>query len=125
MDAYLIKSETDYRRALAELETVFDAKPGTPEGDRMELLSILIDAYEQKHYPIDPPDPIEAILCRMDDLGLARKDLEPYIGGRSRVSEVLNRTRPLTIQMIRNLSEGLGIPAEVLIKPYPLRQDCA
>ncbi|HXC25649.1 MAG TPA: hypothetical protein VNU46_07015, partial [Gemmatimonadaceae bacterium] len=94
-----------------------DAEPDTPEGDLLDVLATLVQAYEDKHWPMDPPDPIAAILFYMEQKGLARRDLEQYIGGKGRVSEVLNRKRPLTIQMIRKLHDGLGIPAEVLIRP--------
>ncbi|MDX9709842.1 MAG: hypothetical protein RBT64_09845 [Trichloromonas sp.] len=120
-----IKNEADYQAALEEIERLFDAAPDTHEGDRLEVLSTLVDAYEEKHYSIPLPDPIEAILYHMESRGLSRRDLEPYIGSRARVSEVLNRKRPLTMEMIRNLHSGLGIPAEVLIQPYPTLKDAA
>ena len=110
-----IKSEQDYKRALKEIESLFDAKFGTPDGDRLDVLTTLAEAYETKHYPIDAPDPIDAIYFVMEQQGLNRKDLEPYIGGRSRVAEVLNHKRALTLPMIRKLHYALGIPAEVLI----------
>jgi HTH-type transcriptional regulator / antitoxin HigA len=116
MDIRPIKSERDYRKALKEIEVLFDAKLGTPEGDRLDVLTTLVEAYEAKHYPIDAPDPIEAIYFVMEQQGLKRKDLEPYIGGRSRVAEVLNHKRALTLTMIRKLHNALGIPAEVLIR---------
>jgi HTH-type transcriptional regulator/antitoxin HigA len=112
-----IRSETDYDAALVELERLWGAPSGTPERDRLEVLATLIEAYEERHHPMDPPDPIEAILFRMEAQGLTRKDLEPFIGSRARVSEVLNRQRGLSIEMIRRLHEGLGISAEVLIRP--------
>jgi HTH-type transcriptional regulator / antitoxin HigA len=112
-----IRSKADYERALAELERLWGAKGGTPSGDRLDVLATLIDAYEAEHYPMDPPDPIEAIKFRMEQRGLTRKDLEPLIGTRTRVAEVLNRKRNLSIDMIRRLHEQLGIPAEVLIRP--------
>jgi len=120
-----IKNEADYQAALEEIERLFDAAPDTLEGDRLEVLSTLVDAYEEKHYSIPLPDPIEAILYHMESRGLSRRDLEPYIGSRARVSEVLNRKRPLTMEMIRNLHSGLGLPAEVLIQPYPTLKDAA
>ena len=120
-----IKNEADYQAALEEIERLFDAAPDTHEGDRLEVLSTLVDAYEEKHYGIPLPDPIEAILYHMESRGLSRRDLEPYIGSRARVSEVLNRKRPLTMEMIRNLHSGLGLPAEVLIQPYPTLKDAA
>jgi HTH-type transcriptional regulator/antitoxin HigA len=112
-----IRSEADHRTALAEVERLWGAKSGTPEGDRLDVLATLIDAYEATRFPMDPPDPIEAIRFRMEQQGLTRKDLEPHIGTRTRVAEVLNRRRNLSIAMIRRLHEGLGIPAEVLIRP--------
>jgi HTH-type transcriptional regulator / antitoxin HigA len=99
---------------------IFDAQPGTPDGDLLEMLVILVEAYEEQHYPIAPPDPIEAIEFHRERLGVTRRDLEPYIGSRARVSEILNRRRPLTLAMIRRLQAGLGIPAEILLRPYPL-----
>jgi len=121
MEIKPIKTKTDYQSALKVVEKLFDAKPGTPEGDRLEVITTLIEAYEEKHHPIPPPDPIEAIFYYLESRGLTRKDLEIFLGSRSRVSEVLNRKRPLSIEMIRRLHEKLGIPAEVLIKPYHLR----
>jgi HTH-type transcriptional regulator / antitoxin HigA len=112
-----IRSEADYEKALAELGRLWGAKAGTPAGDRLDVLATLIDAYEAEHHPIDPPDPIEAIKFRMEQQGLTRKDLEPLIGTRTRVAEVLNRKRSLSIGMIRRLHRGLGIPAEILIRP--------
>jgi HTH-type transcriptional regulator/antitoxin HigA len=112
-----IRTAADHRRALAELERLWGARSGTPEGDRLDVLATLIDAYETEHEPIDPPDPIEAIKFRMEQQGLTRKDLEPLIGSRARVAEVLNRKRNLSITMIRRLHERLGIAAEVLIRP--------
>ncbi|MDY0270354.1 helix-turn-helix domain-containing protein [Trichloromonas sp.] len=125
MEIKPIKNEADYQAALEEIERLFDAAPDTREGDRLEVLSTLVDAYEEKHYSIPLPDPIEAILYHMESRGLSRRDLEPHIGSRARVSEVLNRKRPLTMEMIRNLHSGLGIPAEVLIQPYPTLKDGA
>jgi HTH-type transcriptional regulator/antitoxin HigA len=118
MDIKPIRTQRDHKAALAEIERLFDAKPGTPDGDRLEVLATLVEAYEQKHYPMSPPDPVEAIVYFMESRGLNRKDLEPYLGSRAKVSEVLNRRRPLSIEMIRRLHDGLGIPAEVLIQPY-------
>jgi HTH-type transcriptional regulator/antitoxin HigA len=103
-----IRSEKDYEKSLAEVERLWGAKSGTPEGDRLDVLATLIDAYEARHYPMDPPDPIEAIKFRMDQQGLTRKDLEPIIGTRTRVAEVLNRKRGLSISMIRRLHDRLG-----------------
>ncbi len=118
MDIRPIKTEADYQAVLEEIERLFEAAPDTPEGDRLEILTTLVEAYEEKHYPVPLPDPIEAIEYFMESRGLSRRDLEPYIGSRGRVAEILNRKRPLTIEMIRRLHAGLGIPAEVLIQPY-------
>ncbi len=112
-----IHTKADYKRALAEVERLWGAKSGTPEGDRLDVLATLLDAYETEHFPMDPPDPIEAIEFRMEQQGLSRKDLEPLIGTRTRVAEVLNRKRSLSIGMIRRLHDQLGISAEVLIRP--------
>lgn len=112
-----IRSKTDYKAAVAELGRLWGAKSGTRDGDRLDVLATLIDAYEADHDPMDPPDPVEAIKFRMEQQGLTRKDLEPLIGTRTRVAEVLNRRRNLSIGMIRRLHERLGISAEVLIRP--------
>jgi HTH-type transcriptional regulator/antitoxin HigA len=122
MEIRPIKTEADYETALAEIEALFEAEPGTPAGDRLEVLTTLVEAYEDEHYSIPTPDPIEAIRYYMESRGLVRRDLEPYIGSRARVSEVLNRKRPLSLTMIRRLNKGLGIPADVLIKPYEYQQ---
>lgn len=118
MDIRPIRTDADYRAALDEAERLWDAEPGTSEGDRVEVLSILIEAYETRHYPIPAPDPIAAITFMMEQKGLTRRDLEPAIGSRGRVSEVLNRKRPLTLPMVRALSVLLQIPTEVLVQPY-------
>ena len=110
-----LRSEKDYEQALAEVEGLWGAKAGTPRGDRLDILATLIDAYEAEHYPMDPPDPIEAIRFRMEQQGLTRKDLEKILGSRTRVSEVLGRKRGLSISMIRALHRKLGISADVLI----------
>jgi HTH-type transcriptional regulator / antitoxin HigA len=112
-----IRTKRDHEAALKEVERLWGAKVGTPEGDRLDVLATLIDAYETEHYPIDPPDPIEAIKFRMEQQGLTRRDLEEIIGTRTRIAEVLNRKRGLSIAMIRRLHERLGISAEVLIRP--------
>lgn len=112
-----IRSEADYEKALTEVERLWGARSGTPEGDRLDVLATLIDAFESAHHPIDPPDPIEAIKFRMEQQGLTRKDLEGILGTRTRVAEVLNRRRGLSINMIRRLHDKLGISAEVLIRP--------
>lgn len=113
-----IRTEKDYEKAMAEVARLWGAPSGTPEGDRLDVLATLIDAWEAEHEPIDPPDPIEAIKFRMEQQGLTRKDLEGIIGSRTRIAEVLNRKRGLSIGMIRRLHEQLGISAEVLIRPY-------
>ncbi len=115
MEIKPIRTEADYEEALKEVERLWGAEPGTPEGDRFEVLFTLVEAYEDQHYPILPPDPIEAIQYYMESRGLNRRDLEKYIGPSGRVSEVLSRRRPLTLAMIRRLHRSLGIPAEVLI----------
>jgi HTH-type transcriptional regulator / antitoxin HigA len=101
-----IKTESDYNEALAEIERLMESEPNTSDGDKLDVLTTLVEAYEEKHYPIDHPDPIEAIIHHMESQEITRKDLEQYIGNRARVSEVLNRKRPLSISMIRNLQEG-------------------
>ena len=116
MKAKILKTEAEYEAALAYIETLMDAAPGSPEEEELSLFALLVEQYEREHYPIDPPDPIDAILFRMDQEGLTRADLVPYIGSQSKVSEVLRRKRPLSITMIRNLHEGLHIPAATLIK---------
>ena len=117
-----IRSTADYEAALAEIERLWGAKGGTPKGDRLDILATLIDAYEAARFPIDQPDPIDAIKFRMEQLGLTRRDLEPLIGSRARVAEVLNRKRSLSIEMIRHLNDQLGIPAEILIQPSRRRK---
>ena len=116
-----IRTKAEYKEALREIETLFDVPDKTPEADRLEVLVMLVEKYEAKHYPITAPDPIDFLNYVMEARGLARKDLEPYIGSRGRVAEVLNRTRPLTLAMIRRLAEGLKLPADVLIADYELR----
>lgn len=120
MDIKPIKTEADYREALAEIERLMHVEDEGPEADRLDVLATLVDAWEERHDPIDNPDPVDAILHRMEALGLERKDLEPLIGSRGRVSEVLGRKRALTMAMVRRLHEALDIPAETLIKPYAL-----
>lgn len=117
MNVKPIRVEADYDAALAEVEQLMDAKPGTRRGDRLDVLVTLIEAYEERHWRIDPPDPIDAIKLRMEQRGLTRRDLEKVLGSRGRVSEILNRRRPLTLEMIRRLHRELGIPAESLIRP--------
>jgi len=114
----VIKTEEDYERALRRMEEVFDAPANTAEGDEAELLMLLIENYENEHYPIGPPDPIEAIKFRMEQIGMKKKDLAEVIGYKSRVTEILNRKRKLTLKMIRNLHEKLKIPYESLMSDY-------
>lgn len=118
MNWKVIKTEKDYQLALKRLEVIFDSKKGSKNGDELELLSLLIDNYEKEKFPIDLPDPIEAIKFRMEQLGYSQKDLTEVIGLKSRVSEILNRKRKLTLEMIRKLHEVLGIPTEVLVREY-------
>jgi HTH-type transcriptional regulator/antitoxin HigA len=120
-----IKTKADHRVALKEIERLMDAKPGTPAGDRLDVLATLAEHYESQHEPIRPPDPVDALLYHMESRGLRRRDLEPYLGSRARVAEVLNRRRTLTIEMIRKLHAGLGISADVLIRSYAVRTSAA
>jgi HTH-type transcriptional regulator/antitoxin HigA len=122
MELRPIRSKREHQVALKEAEALWNAPEGTPEADRLEVLTLLIEAYERKHFPIEDPDPIDFLQHIMEARGLARKDLEPYIGSRARVAEVLNRVRPLTLEMIRNLSDGLELPAEVLIRGYRVKR---
>jgi HTH-type transcriptional regulator/antitoxin HigA len=115
-----IKTKADYEKALVRLEKIFDAKPNTPTGDEAEILSLLIENYENIHYPIEAPDPIEAIKIRMEELNLKQADLVNVIGSKSRVSEVLNKRRKLTVEMIRNLTQTLKLSASVLVQDYRL-----
>ncbi len=117
-----IRNEEDYETALEEIEALWNAEPDTPEADRLDILVMLVEAYEAEHYSIPDPDPIELILHVMEARGLTRRDLEPYLGSRARVSEILNRRRPLSLEMIRKLQSGLGIPADVLVQPYELQE---
>lgn len=118
MTLKLIKTKKAYQAALDRLEVIFDAKPGTPQGDELEVLAILIDKYEQENYPIDFPDPIEAIKFRMEQLGYSQSDLANIVGLKSRASEILSKKRKLTLDMIRNLHNILHIPTNVLIQSY-------
>ena len=118
MEIRPIRTQTDYQQALQEIELLFDAAPNTPECDRLDILSTLVEVYEKKHFPIELPDPIEAIYYYMDTRGWSRRDLEPCLGSRARVSEVLSRKRSLTLEMIRKLNQELGVPAEILIQTY-------
>ena len=113
-----IKSKKDYQAALTRLEKIFDAKPGSKDGDELEILGILIEKYEQDRYPIDFPDPIEAIKFRMEQLGYTQNDLARVVGLKSRASEILNRKRKLSLEMIRQIHHSLGIPTDVLIQSY-------
>ena len=117
-----IRTKADYEAALAAIERLWGARAGTPQGDRLDILATLVDAYENEHYPMDPPDAIEAIKFRMEQQGLDRKDLAQILGSRTRVAEVLNRRRGLSINMIRRLHEKLGISVEVLIRPIRTRK---
>jgi HTH-type transcriptional regulator/antitoxin HigA len=120
MDIKPLKTDSDYQMALSRLEEIFDAPIGTPESDEADILGLMIDEYEKKHYPIDAPDPIEAIKIRMEEMQLKQIDLVPEIGGKSRVSEILNRKRKLTVEMIRKLTTRLSLSAGLLIKDYQL-----
>ena len=113
-----IRNEKDYQKALDRLEDIFDSKKGTEEGDELEILSILIDRYENENFPIGMPDPIEAIKFRMEQMGMNQKDLAEVVGFKSRVSEILNKKRKLTLNMIRKLNTNLHIPTEVLVQDY-------
>lgn len=113
-----IKNEKDYNEALARLEIIFDSKPGTAESDELEVLGILIDQFENEHFPIGLPDPIEAIKFRMEQLGYTQNDLAKIVGLKSRASEILNRKRKLTLEMIRRIHDRLNIPTDVLIQTY-------
>lgn len=121
MEIHPIHTEADYETALHEIDQLWGATYGSPEGDKLDVLVTLVEAYEAKHYPILPPDPIEAILHYIDSQGLTRRDLEPYIGSRARVAEILNRRRALSLNMIRKLQCGLGITADILVQPYKLQ----
>jgi len=120
MNIQPIKNEADYERTLARIEALMDAKPDTPKGDELDILTTLAERFEEEHHPIDTPDPIEAIRFRMEQEGLIDKDLIPLIGSSGRVSEVLSYKRRLTLGMIRSLHEGLHIPTEALIKEYKI-----
>jgi len=113
-----IKTKKDYQQALTRIESIFDAKPGSKEGDELEVLGILIEKYEHDHFPIDLPDPVEAIKFRMEQLGYSQNDLAKVIGQKSRASEILSRKRKLTLEMIRQLHSALNIPTNVLVQAY-------
>ena len=125
MELKPIRTKKDYQAALAKAERLWDAPAKSLAADRLGVLVMLIEDYERQHYPIPDPDPIDFLTHVMENRGLTRKDLEPYIGPRGRVSDILNRTRPLTLGMIRLLADGLNLPAEVLIQPYELRKEAA
>ncbi len=118
MDIKPIRTEAEYAAVLDEVDTLWDAPEGSPEADRLEVLALLIQTYEARHHPIPEPDPIDLLHHVMDARDLTRKDLEPFIGSRARVAEILNRRRPLTLDMIRRLAHGLRLPADVLIQDY-------
>jgi len=125
MELKPIRTDAEHADALAEVERLWDAPEGSAEADRLEVLVMLVEAYETARFPIEAPDPIDFLEYVMDSRALTRKDLEPYIGPRGRVADIMNRARPLSIGMIRRLSSGLGLPADVLIQPYPLRDPAA
>ena len=121
MDIQPIRTEIDHDIALQEIDKLWDAPDGSPESDKLDVLVTLVEAYEDKQYPILSPDPVEAIIHQMESQNLSRRDLESYLGSRSRVSEILNRKRALSLTMIRKLQSGLGISADILVRPYPLQ----
>lgn len=123
MELKPIRSKKDYQAALAEVERLWEAPARSAAADRLDVLTMLVENYERHHFPIADPDPIEFLNHVMESRGMVRKDLEPYIGPRGRVADILNRTRPLTLEMIRRLADGLQLPAEVLIKHYRLRRE--
>lgn len=116
-----IRNQEEHETALAEIHALWDAQPGTIEADRLDVLILLVEDYEKQQFPIDPPDPIDLILFVMDANGLQQKDMLPYFGTRARASEILNRRRPLTLEMIRKLADGLKLPVELLVKPYTVQ----
>jgi HTH-type transcriptional regulator/antitoxin HigA len=120
MDIKPIRTEADYEATLKAIDQLWGSPYGSPDGDKLDVLVTLVEAYEARHHPILPPDPIAMILHQMESQGMSRRDLEPYIGSRARVAEVLNRRRALSLNMIRNLQQGLGIAADVLVQPYEL-----
>ncbi|ADY52988.1 transcriptional regulator, XRE family [Pseudopedobacter saltans DSM 12145] len=122
MEIKPIKSEKDYQTALERLDVIFDAAPNTKEGDEAEILSLLIENYENQHFPIEAPDPIEAIKIRMEEMNLKQKDLTKIMGSKSRISEILNKKKRLTVDMIRELEKALHIPASILVSNYKLVQ---
>ncbi len=120
MQLHPIHNEEEHETALAEIYALWNAEPGTPEADRLDVLMLLVEDYEKRQYPMDSPDPIDLVLFVMDANGWKQKDMLPYFGTRARASEILNRRRPLTLEMIRTLADGLKIPAGLLVKPYAL-----
>lgn len=116
MEIKPIKTEQDYQKAIARIEELWGAKKDTPEGDELDLLATLVEVYEMRNYPIAPPDPVDAILFRMEQMGMSKADMIPYLGSQSRVSEILNRKRKLTLNMVKTLYKELKIPAEVLLE---------
>ena len=123
MELKPIHTKKDYQAALADIEQLWDAPAKSSDADKLEILTLLVQHYESIHHPIADPDPIEFIKHIMESRGLTRKDMEPYIGARGRVADILNRTRPLTLEMIRRLADHLKLPVEVLVRPYPLRRE--
>jgi HTH-type transcriptional regulator/antitoxin HigA len=123
MELKPIRNKKEYQSALAEVGRLWDAPAKSAAADRLDVLAMLVESYERQHFPIADPDPIEFLNHVMESRGMVRKDLEAYIGPRGRVADILNRTRPLTLEMIRRLADGLQLPAEVLIKPYRLRRE--
>src|SRR5438034_11282162 len=115
-----IRTKSDYEAAVAEIERLFDAKPNSPEGDSLEIWTTLVEVYEEKHFPIPSPDPIDALRYHLESRGLSERHLERFLGNRATVKQILNRKRPLTMEMIRKLHHGLGISADLLIQPYKL-----
>ena len=122
MELRPIRSKREHQAALKEAEALWNAPEGSPEADRLDVLTLLIEAYERDHFPIEDPDPIDFLLHVMEAREMTRKDLEPFIGSRARVAEVLNRVRPLTLDMIRKLASGLDLPADVLVRGYRVRR---
>ena len=122
MDLRPVRTKKDYQAALAEIDALWDPPAKSAGADRLDVLAVLVEQYERQHFPIADPDPIEFLQHVMEARDLTRKDLEAYLGPRGRVSDILNRVRPMTLDMIRRLAEGLSLPADVLIKPYPLRE---
>ena len=122
MEPRPIRTKKDYQAALTEIEQLWTAPAKSAEADRLDVLTLLVEQYERQHYPIADPDPIDFLCHVMEVRGMVRKDLEAYLGPRGRVSDIMNRTRPMTLDMIRRLADGLSLPADVLIKPYLLRR---